>query len=245
MGPAAAESTRAGEAHPTRHSGITLDRTDSLTSLILEIRFLRVNEGGPAPAEPITATGTTPRNVDGQAIAITVFSSVKWIGRLWLPLVFWIATHLPKSTGTLGRLSFIHFARWTLVRRIPYNGPPQRQETMTYPRLFFESNFNGGWQEYIDAFSHILTKGMKLFWGTSYGFPQPLPTGQFKEYIKENELEASHFYSAYPEATTTMVLAALELAPAFDAFKRQSAGKPAAEFAEAWREFLTKLQGSL
>jgi hypothetical protein len=206
----------------------------------------------PAPAEPFTATGTAPRNVDGQAIAITVFSSVNWLGRLWLPLLFWAATliarveaWLGRPPGKLARLSFIHFARWTLVRRIPYNGPPQRKETLTYPRLFFESNFNGGWQEYIDAFSHILTTGMKAFWGTSYGFPQPLPAGPFKEYIKENELVASHFYSAYPQATTTMVLAALELAPEFEALKRQNADKPAVDFAEAWREFLTKVQGNL
>jgi hypothetical protein len=216
-----------------------------LTSPIPEIRFPLVSDGGSAPAEPITATGTAPRNVDGQAIAITVFSSVNRLGQLWLPLVFLYARLFPKSTGTLGRLSFIHFARWTLVRRIPYNGPPQRKETLNYPRLFFESNFNGGWQEYIDAFSHILTTGMKAFWGTSYGFPQPLPTGPFKEYIKENELEASHFYSAYPEATTTMVLAALDLAPALEAFKRQNEGKSAADFAEAWREFLAEVQANL
>lgn len=204
-----------------------------------------MSDEGPAPVEPITATGTAPRNVDGQAIAITVFSSVNWLGRLWLPLVFLYTRLFPKAAGTLGRLSFIHFARWTLVRRIPYNGPPQRKETLSYPRLFFESNFNGGWQEYIDAFSHILTTGMKAFWGTSYGFPQPLPTGPFKEYIKENELVASHFYSAYPEATTTMVLAALKLAPEFEAFKRQNADKPAVDFAAAWQEFLTQVQASL
>jgi hypothetical protein len=198
-----------------------------------------------APAGPITATGAASRNIDGQAIAITVFSSVKWLGRLWLPLVFWYAGRFPKSTGTLGRLSFIHFARWTLVRRVPYNGPPQRKETLTYPRLFFESNFNGGWEEYIDAFAHILTKGMKVFWGTSFGFPQPLPTGPFKEYIKENELQASHFYSAYPQATTTMILSALELEPALARFKQQNAGKQAAEFAQAWRAFLAEVQGSL
>lgn len=194
---------------------------------------------------PITATGTNPRNVDGQAIAITVFSSVRWFGRLWLPLVFWFASHFPKASGTLGQLSFIHFARWTLVRRIPYNGPPQRKEKLSYPRLFFESNFNGGWEEYIDAFSHILTKGMKVFWGTSYGFPKPLPTGPFKEYIKRNELEASHFYSAYPHATTTMIRAALDLAPRLERFTEQSNGKTPEEFAQAWREFLAEVQGSL
>jgi hypothetical protein len=198
-----------------------------------------------APLSPDTATGTDPANVDGQAIAITVFSTVKWIGRLWLPVLFWFATTFPRASGTLGRLSFIHFARWTLVRGIPYNGPPQQREKLHYPRLYFESNFNGGWEEYIDAFSHILTRGMKFFWGTSYGFPQPLPTGPFKEYIKENELGSSHYYSAYPQATTTMVLSALELAPAFEAFKRQSQGMPAAQFAEAWEKFLTQMQENL
>ena len=198
-----------------------------------------------APSGPVTATGTAPANVDGQAIAITVFSTVKWGGRLWLPLVFWFATTFPKSSGTLAKLSFIHFARWSLVRKVPFNGPPQRQEKLNYAHLFFESNFNGGWEEYIDAFSHILTRGMKFFWGTSYGFPQPLPTGPFKAYIKRNETVASHFYGAYPEATTTMILSSLELAPKLDAFKARAQHLSAEEFAEQWRVFLAEVQDCL
>jgi hypothetical protein len=197
------------------------------------------------PPAPITATGTRSGNIDGQAIAITVFSSVKWWGRLWLPLVFWVATHFPKSSGTLDKLSFIHFARWTLVRRIPYNGPPQQREKLAYPRLFFESNFNGGWEEYIDAFSHILTKGMNFFWGSSYGFPTPLPTAPFKRYIKEHEIEASHFYSAYPDATTTIVLAAKDLADQFETFQTSVRGKGAEEFAREWSAFLGEAQAKL
>ena len=50
---------------------------------------------------------------------------------------------------------------------------------------------------------------MKAFWGSSYGFPGALPTGPFKDYIRRNEIDASHYYSAYPDATMTMVLAAL------------------------------------
>ena len=112
---------------------------------------------GPS-AGPLTATGTDPRNVDGQAICITVFSTVKWWGRVWLPLVFLYARLVPSAHGTLARLSFIHFARWTLVKRLP-------EQRLRRPHLFFESNFNGGWEEYIDAFSHILTRGMTLFSG--------------------------------------------------------------------------------
>src|SRR6476646_7885843 len=125
-----------------------------------------------APGAPVTATGTTTRNVNGQAIAITVFSTVKWWGGVWLTVLFLGARLFPRSRTTLKRLAFIHFARWTLIREIPYNGPPQQQERLAYPHLFFESNFNGGWEEYIDAFSHVLTSGMKLFWTSSYGIPE-------------------------------------------------------------------------
>jgi hypothetical protein len=187
---------------------------------------------------PVTATGTTSRNVDGQAIAITVFSTVKWWGRPWLRAVFWFATTFPGTSGTLANLSFIHFARWSLVRNLP-------GEKLRYSHLFFESNFNGGWEEYIDAFSHILTRGMKVFWGSSYGFPKPLPTAPFKQYIKSNEIEASHFYSAYPEATTTIVRSALDLDKEVAAFRQRTAGMDPDAFAAAWRELLTKVEADL
>ena len=194
------------------------------------------------PAGPITATGTASRNADGQAIAITVFSTIKLWGRVFLPALFFLTRNFPKLTVTLRQLSFIHFARWTLVSKLPYNGPPQRKGRLRYPHMYFESNFNGGWEEYIDAFSHILTGGMKIFWGTSYGFPQPLPTGPFKVYIQRNEMVASHFYSAYPQATTTMVLSGLELEERLTRFDVESADLSDEAFAERWRDFLADVQ---
>ena len=62
------------------------------------------------------------------------------------------------------------------------------------------------------------------FWGSSFGFPGALPPGPFKEYIRANELDANHYYSAYPEATATMVLAALELAPQLARSREQARG---------------------
>jgi hypothetical protein len=197
------------------------------------------------PALPETATGTAPRNVDGQAIAITVLSTVKWWGRLWLPLVFLWARLFPSSRSTLARLSFIHFARWTLVKRLPYNGEPQPKRRLRHPYLFFESNFNGGWEEYIDAFSRILTRGMTVFWGSSVGFPKPLPTAPFKRYIKRHEIEASHFYSAYPAATTTIVNASLELDAKLADFKARTRGMDPSAFATEWSDFLTDVQRCL
>ena len=197
------------------------------------------------PTEPVTGTGTAAGNINGQAIAITVFSTVKWWGRAWLPAVFFVARASPKAHGTLSRLSFIHFARWNLIHKIPYNGAPQPHEQLHYPHLFFESNFNGGWEEYIDAFAHVIAKQMTFFWGSSYGYPQPLPTGPFKKYIKEGEMEADHFYSAYPDATTTIVLDALQLDTALAAFKARIAGLEPDAFKAEWQTFLTEIQECL
>lgn len=194
---------------------------------------------------PITATGTGSRNHDGQAIAITVFSTIKWWGKVFLPVLFLVTRRFPKLTGTLRKLSFIHFARWTIVRKPAYNGPPQRKGKLRYGHMYFESNFNGGWEEYIDAFSHILTSGMTAFWGSSYGFPTPLPTAPFKAYIQINETEADHYYSAYPDATSTMIQRALELDPKLARLKLNAARMDPDAFAAAYRTFLTDVQHCL
>ncbi|MGH2918334.1 MAG: hypothetical protein ACRDLS_07015 [Solirubrobacteraceae bacterium] len=199
-----------------------------------------------APAAgPITATGTDRGNTHGQAIAITVFSTIKWWGRPFLPVLFAVTKRVPKLTVTLVQLSFIHFARWSVIKQLPYNGPPQRKGRFRYPHMYFESNFNGGWEEYIDAFSHILTSGMAGFWGSSYGFPKALPTAPFKQYIQHNETEASHYYSAYPDATVTMVKGALDIDRNLAPLKRSAEGMDPDAFEAAWKRFLTKSQHAL
>ena len=190
------------------------------------------------------ASGTSMRNVDGQAISSTVFSCVKSWGTVWLPLFFMFIRGRRGSLKTLKQLSFIHSARWSLVRRLAENGD-QPERRLRFAHLYFESNFNGGWQEYIDAFSYVLTLGMWGFWGSSYGFPHALPAGPFKDYISRNEYEADHYYSAYPVATTTMVLAALELEPKVVALRRQASQMSPESFNMAWRSLLSESQSCL
>ena len=196
-------------------------------------------------AAKATATGTASRNIDGVAIAITVFSTIKLWGRAFLPVLFFVTKSRPALTKTLVDLSFIHFARWSLVSKIPYNGAPQPKQKLHYTHMYFESNFNGGWEEYIDAFSHILTSGMAAFWGSSYGFPKALPVSPFKVYIQENETEACHYYSAYPDATITMIKASLELDDKLAPLKRNAAKMDPDAFAAAYKKMLTDAQRSL
>ncbi len=191
------------------------------------------------------AAGTGDRNVDGNAVALTVTSTVKLWGRAELPLFFTYITRRKDSLGTLRELSFIQSARWSLIERIPFNGSPQPSGKLHYAHLYFESNFNGGWEEYIDAFSYLLRLGMFGFWGSSIGFPGAVPAGPFKDYIRTNAVDASHYYSAYPEATATLILSAGEVEKRVDELRDRAPSMTADEFAPAWRALLTEMQAWL
>jgi hypothetical protein len=181
-------------------------------------------------------------NVEGKATAITVLTPVKPWGRPVLALVFWAGRHLTFTLEKLQRLSFIHYARWTVIRRFPDGGGGERTH---HDYLFFESNFNGTWDQYIDAFSEVVPDRMKAIWGSSYGFPGPLPVEPFKAYIRRNEYVANHYWSAYPGASTTEIVSAGRLAPALEAFRQRSRGMEPEAFAAAYAAFLTDVQGDL
>jgi hypothetical protein len=181
-------------------------------------------------------------NVEGKATAITVLTPVKRHGPLVLKVVFWAGRNLTFTLKKLQMLSFIHYARWAVIPRFPADG---RGEALNHTYLFFESNFNGTWDQYIDAFSEIVPLRMKAIWGSSYGFPGPVPVEPFKGYIRRNEFVANHYWSAYPEATATEIVSAARVAAALDRFRRQSAGLEPPAFKAAYDRLLETVQRDL
>ena len=181
-------------------------------------------------------------NVEGKATAITVVTPVRHGGRFLLALVFFIGRHVSSTLEKLQQLSFIHYARWAVIRRFPDG---RRGERLGHTYLFFESNFNGTWDQYIDAFSEVVPRRMKGIWGTSYGFPGPIPVEPFKAYIRKNEYVANHYWSAYPKATTTEIISAQRVAEALDDFQHRSEGLDPEAFAAAYRSMLTDVQRDL
>jgi len=172
-----------------------------------------------------------------RAIPMTVFSQIRpW--RTWLQE--WILRFSRLSASAPIRdLSFIHFVRFAVVRTLP-GGPRLR-----HPLLLFESNYNGSFENYIDTFSESVPKHMKLFWGTSYGFPGPLPCTPFKAYIDKNEFVIGHYYRAYPEASVSMIVSALELDAPHQRFYEHARHLDPEEFGRAYRAFVTDHQERL
>lgn len=156
-------------------------------------------------------------------------------------LILGIGERRPPTT--IRRLSFIHFARLAIIRRIPALGQPA--DDLRQPLLLFESNYNGSFDEYIDTFAATIPVKMMALWATSYGFPGVEPVTPLKRFIRANEFHVDHYYCAYPQATTAMVSAALRLKRRHLAFYERARTLEPEAFAREYRAFLTFVQGEL
>jgi hypothetical protein len=190
-----------------------------------------------------------PGNVHGVARALTAIGPLAPGFRyIRLRIGFLLRRHWPPFRNArardLRRLSFVHFARWVLIMDLPApDGTCRRRLRPVY--MYFESNFNGGFEEYIDAFSYVLTPRMQELFGAAYNFPGPKPAEPFKAFIRRHDYEAEHFYSAYPQTTATDVGRALTVAEAFARLQSDTEGCAPEEFAKRWRGFLTDVEGAL
>jgi hypothetical protein len=187
-------------------------------------------------------------NECGRANALTALTPLKWWGKHWLRLYFRARRSFPRLGDSLARplrrLSFIHFGRWSIIDDPPPN-PGAPAEELNYPYLLFESNFNGRWDQYIDAFSYVLRWRMGLIWGSSFGFPGARPAESFKAYIRSNEYDASHYYSAYPDATVNTICSALTLDEPLAELAHAALLLQPELFERRYRTFLTRFQRHL
>ena len=64
--------------------------------------------------------------------------------------------------------------------------------------MLFCSNFNGTWDQYIDAFSDGIPGGLDLFWYSSTKYPHSIPITPFKELHPANQIDTNYYYNATP-----------------------------------------------
>ena len=181
------------------------------------------------------------RNLQGRAQAFTILTRIRRGWTPWLRLSFFAGRHVRYLTAKLRRLSFIHYARWSIVSLPPVDAP--RHWWQRQPRyLLVTSNFNGTWDEYIEVFSEVVPWRIRSIWGSSAGFPGPSPPDRLKEFVHANELVADHYYAAYPHASTTLVSSALALRRGLARFISDlPAEQDSSQFRAAWRDFLTEV----
>jgi hypothetical protein len=160
----------------------------------------------------------------------------------WLRTFFWAARHIEVLIKPVRRLGFIQFAHWTLIKEIPYNGPPQEPENLRHHHLLFESNFNGGLVDYVESFLEALPHHMRAVWASSYGAGTGLklvPPSQFIGVITGSSWRVNHYYCAYPEAAASTVEAATELRRRLVPFMERGAGMSPEQLEREYRELLS------
>lgn len=184
-------------------------------------------------------------NVAGKAYGMNVVTPMRpwktWINRF----VFMVARTQPQQLGGLLGLSIIHFARWVLITRKQWPDLGQGRPQLRNDYMLFVSNFNGTWDQYIDAFSDGIPNGLDLFWYSSTKYPGSIPITPFKNYIRANQVDTDYYYNATPGAAQRDIKAALRFWAVLDRLAQQHAELPPAAFAEAYRLALIEVQNDL
>jgi hypothetical protein len=190
-----------------------------------------------AGAQAGTAPVKAPGNVIGRMTGLTLFTPVRRHRRPLLHVAFRVVRHFPLVQRHILQFNFIHFVRWTLVR-LP-------GERLHYTYLFFESNFDGPWRHYIDAFAYVIPRDIRATWRAGPGFPAPPPAEPLKAWIGHNSMEGGHYYCAYPEASTRMVKGALDVRARLRPLVAECERMSPEEFKAAYERFLTEAQAHL
>ncbi len=184
-------------------------------------------------------------NIAGKAYGMNVLTPVKpW--RAWLQKTIFMAVRAIPSTlrGLLG-LKLIHFARWVVVRRGQWPDLGQGKQNLANDYVLFISNFNGTWDQYIDAFADGLPTGLDLLWYASTQYPHSIPISSFKTYISANQIDNGYYYNATPGAAQRDIKAALRVRREIQALAPLHATLDAAAFAAAYRAAFGRLANSL
>jgi hypothetical protein len=164
--------------------------------------------------------------------AVTALTPLKRCRTPLLRAVLWFGQKTTIAVTRLLRMRVIALARWTLL-------PPGKDPQY----LLFETNWSGSRQSYIPDLAMLMRFQWKSIWGNVKGFPGPVPTTDLLEYIGKVDYGTDHYWSDYaPDATTQLVLSALELEPRFERFVKSSRGLAPDVLAARWRQFATASQ---
>ncbi len=184
-------------------------------------------------------------NIAGKAYAMNVLTPVKpWrtgINRL----IFMVSRAWPATLYGLLGLRLIHFARWVIIKRDAWPDFGQGRETLRNDYVLFCSNFNGTWDQYIDAFSDGIPNGLNLFWYSSTKYPQSIPITPFKRYITHNQIETDYYYNATPGAAQRGVKNAIAVREGLAVLAKAHRTEEPEAFAKTYAKVLTQLQNKL
>jgi hypothetical protein len=184
-------------------------------------------------------------NIAGKCYAMNVFTPL-YRRHVWLKkAIFMTARVVPSLLSELLGLSIIHFARWVIIKRDQWPDLGQGKQHLEHDYMLFLTNFNGTWDQYIDAFSDGVPNGLDLFWYLDFKYPQSIPIAPFKDYIVHNQIKTDYYYNATPGAAQRDIKSALRVWAAVRELAHKHKGASPDAFAAEYRRRLYGIQTCL
>jgi hypothetical protein len=121
--------------------------------------------------------------------------------RITLWGVLWLVNLIARTAdkGKLSGIPSIHFAHWSMIDK--------------GRRLFFVSNFDGSWENYLDDFIDKASTGLTAVWTNTVGFPKTSwlvregarDGSRFKANARDKQTYTNVWYSAYTQLTVQTI----------------------------------------
>jgi hypothetical protein len=183
----------------------------------------------------------------GKAVTFNVITPMTRVGAWVVGLALWFFDRAKWTQNTARGLAFLPFVHWVIVKRdcFPQLDGDKPAEKLNYDYLFFLSTFNGPWGPYIEAFADVLYIPLDIVWFWSIGYPFARPVGPLKAYIRRNQVESDHSYSAYPGASVRDVRSGLALRCEVDNFAKNASELSPEIFAVEFNRLLVSVQNKL
>lgn len=189
-------------------------------------------------------------NIAGKAYAMNLFTPIN-TRRLWInKLIFRLAgTKIFQKITFKGllTLSLIHYARWVIIKdkQFPRLSEDQPKEKLKYAYMFFFSNFNGSWTQYVDSFSMSIPGGLNILWYKNIGWLYPVPETPFNNYVLSNQIWTEHYYNAYPLASSNDIKSAQKVKKAVISLSENLDNISAQDFHKKYLQTILSVQGDI
>lgn len=109
------------------------------------------------------------------------------------------------------RLEETHFARWVIIDELGHEAGSEHREVLKCRYLLFTALIDGAPDRYLERLCAQMRPEADDIWNHCAGYPGTLDPAAFKAYFKHNQIDATLFFAAYPDASRPDVLRCLRL----------------------------------
>jgi hypothetical protein len=148
-------------------------------------------------------------NVSGRAGTLTVLTPI-------LPgheeaLSDYLLNLRQRDESPFVRLEETHFARWVIIDKQGHEAGSGQREVLKSRYLLFTALIDGTPDRYFERLCAVMGPEADAIWSHCAGYPGTQDPAAFKVYFKHNQIDATLFFAAYPQASRLDVLRSLRL----------------------------------